>query len=90
MVYDGSSPEDVQCQIDVANQGRKCTVSNFPATLNIVKYTDDLLTNLPTLHLIRCRSSSIRTSLDHCLFITSCTDFIRTIGDTSTVSVLDN
>ena len=38
MVYDGSSPDDVQCQIDVANQGRKCTVSNVSAVLIFANY----------------------------------------------------
>ena len=28
-VYDGSNPEDVQCQIGSANQARKCLVSKF-------------------------------------------------------------
>lgn len=30
VVYDGSNPEDVQCQIDRANEGRKCKVSTVP------------------------------------------------------------
>jgi hypothetical protein len=42
VVYDGSNPEDVQCQIDVANQGRKCSVSNVLAMLNCAEYVDDL------------------------------------------------
>jgi hypothetical protein len=41
VVYDGSDPNDVQCQIDVANQGRKCSVSNVLAMLNYAEYTDD-------------------------------------------------
>lgn len=36
IVYDGSDPSDVQCQIDKKNEAKKCQVTSYNFILMIV------------------------------------------------------